>query len=347
MSPARRSCAIGSATVVVAVAVWACPVVAALPLPRPRPEGMGSAPVVSPTEPAAVEASDLGLSIPDDRFAAAFGLFGDVRPEQRDEAASGEGTAPVETVALPPRSMVDQRPELVAPSFEPASAYAAVEAEEVAPPIPPLRAEATPLPTPRDAAAALAQMVPLPRHRPAHVPAVEPAKPEAHPAPGAIRVAGLGPAAVPGLEPEPPAVAVVERPMVGEPRRIPKEALPYLALIRREAAANKVPLWLAIGVGWVESKYQPNLRGSHGVVGLMQVMPSTARFQGYRGPTEGLIDPETNIVWGLRELGWAHQQARGDACLTIAKYKGGVATRSISASAADYCRRAKQVTGVM
>lgn len=177
--------------------------------------------------------------------------------------------------------------------------------------------------------------VPLPRRRPS-VPTV------------ASQVAALDAAAAVGapekLAEAPPILA--EDGVLGPPKKIPKEALPYLRLIEREAAKNKVPLWLAIGVGWVESKYDPKLRGSHTVLGIMQVMPSTARFQGYKGTTEGLLDPETNIVWGMKELGWDYAAAKGDACLAIAKYKGGIMTKRISAAAADYCRRAKIVTGM-
>lgn len=178
--------------------------------------------------------------------------------------------------------------------------------------------------------------VPLPRRRPS-VPTV------------ASQVAALDAAAAVGapahLAEAPPILA--EDGILGPPKKIPKEALPFLRLIEREAARNKVPLWLAIGVGWVESKYDPRLRGSHTVLGIMQVMPSTARFQGYKGATDGLLDPETNIVWGMKELGWDYAAAKGNPCLAIAKYKGGIATKSISAAAADYCRRAKAVTGML
>lgn len=179
--------------------------------------------------------------------------------------------------------------------------------------------------------------------------------PKRRPEPPAAQVASLGAAASTPVpeEFERPASSEEGGPrrdaaeaIAGEPKRIPKEALPYLSILRREAAANKVPLWLAIGVGWVESKYNPGLRGSHGVVGIMQVMPSTARYQGYRGPTEKLLEPETNIVWGMRELGWTWEKAKGDPCFAIAKYKGGIMTSRISAAAFDYCRKAKQVTGM-
>ena len=179
--------------------------------------------------------------------------------------------------------------------------------------------------------------VPVPRRRPVDGGADTAAEP-------ALRLASLEPEPLRGAKPE--AAPIAAEGVFGEPKKIPEAAKPYMALLRREAAANKVPLWLAVGVGWVESKYQPSLRGTHGVVGLMQVMPSTARYQGYRGPTEKLLDPETNIVWGMRELGWTWKEAKGDACLAIAKYKGGIRTRRISPAAADYCRKAKTITGM-
>jgi soluble lytic murein transglycosylase-like protein len=179
--------------------------------------------------------------------------------------------------------------------------------------------------------------VPLPRRRPVDGGAEGAAEPT-------LRLASLEPE--PLRAPAPEAAPIAAEGVFGEPKKIPEAAKPYMALIRREAAANKVPLWLAVGVGWVESKYQPSLRGTHGVVGLMQVMPSTARYQGYKGPTEKLLDPETNIVWGMRELGWTWKEAKGDACLAIAKYKGGIRTRRISPAAADYCRKAKTITGM-
>lgn len=134
--------------------------------------------------------------------------------------------------------------------------------------------------------------------------------------------------------------------LVGEPRKVPKEALPHMAILRREAMLNRVPLWLAVGVGWVESKYNPTLRGSHGVVGIMQVMPSTARHQGYKGPVEKLLEPETNIVWGLRELGMAYASAKGDPCLAIAKYQGGITRTTVPKYSREYCARAKAATGM-
>ncbi len=285
---------------------------------------------------------------PGDPVDAAFGLF----PKTRHEAASA-GASAVPQAPPPPPTMSEVEPGVVeaarperAPVVPLVSAFAPLE-----PPSPGFDKVLEGSPGPATVTLAPVDLTPapvavgprvfsgpLPRRRPA------PPKTEV---PYEVASLSQAEAVAVGAARIDPAPIAAEGIAFGEPRKIPKEALPYLAILRREAAANKVPLWLAIGVGWVESKYNPKLRGTHGVVGLMQVMPSTARFQGYRGPTEKLLDPETNIVWGLRELGWDWAKANGNPCLAIAKYKGGIATKGIPSAAADYCRRAKQVTGML
>ena len=285
---------------------------------------------------------------PPDPVAAAFDLFAAGRDASRTEdrpPTAGAPPPPAAVIADVEPGVVtvtragggaDDPPspvpvEMLAPAPVAAiGAGLAYAVPEVSTPVDRVRAEPGPaaagLPRPVD--------VPVPRRRPAV-------------GEGAMRLASPEPATPVEATVAPVAAApIAAEGVFGEPRKIPDAAKPYMAVIRREAAANKVPLWLAVGVGWVESKYQPSLRGTHGVVGLMQVMPSTARFQGYRGPTEKLLEPETNIVWGMRELGWTWKEARGDACLAIAKYKGGIRTRSISQAAKDYCARAKAVTGM-
>ena len=302
------------------------------------------------------------------RIDDAFTLLRPSLPESRDEAATRNGRVMPETVPTPPPVEAASAPPEVAPQVGGAAAVPAAPAvAPIAAVEPVLRADpisayATPQSRPGDAIeAALAKgpgspiSVPLPKRRPKPPVAAAPgeeASGEPEAAPTAPRVATLTPVA-PSSEPakaaataEPMGDAVGEGAALGEPKKIPKEALPYLAILRREAAAQKVPLWLAVGVGWVESKYNPKLRGTHGVVGIMQVMPSTARFQGYKGTTEQLLDPETNIIWGIRELAWDWQKANGNVCLTIAKYKGGIMTKTIPSAAASYCAAVKRVTGM-
>jgi len=280
--------------------------------------------------PASAVADEAVSKLVDARIARAWSA---VRGEF-DPTADDAPPAPLEAriLAAPPGGM----PETVEAAGDPAGGSA-----EVAPGVPAIGyapvSDGAVFPADRAfAGASRAIAVPMPRRRPS-VPTV------------ATQVAALDAAAGVGasarLAEAPPILA--EDGVFGPPRKVPKEALPYLHLIKREAARNKVPLWLAIGVGYVESKYDPKLRGSHTVVGIMQVMPSTARFQGYKGTNEQLFDPETNIVWGMRELGWTWAAAKGDPCLAVAKYKGGIMTKSISAAAWNYCTMAKKVTGML
>ncbi|MDR3496794.1 MAG: transglycosylase SLT domain-containing protein [Ancalomicrobiaceae bacterium] len=171
-----------------------------------------------------------------------------------------------------------------------------------------------------------------------------PLPPRKPPLPAPVRVASLTTGDLPSIQTKPSAIEAA--PILGEPRKMPNGAQPYLDLFRREARTHNIPLWLALGVAWVESKFEPKLRGTHTVVGMMQVMPQTAREMGYRGTVNQLFDPETNIVWGMHELSKDYQLARGDICLTIAKYKGGFRTNHINRGAANYCSQVKRVTGM-
>jgi len=169
--------------------------------------------------------------------------------------------------------------------------------------------------------------------------------PRAKPSLPKIRLASLtSPTELPDAETHERALDAA--PMLGEPRHIPEGATAYLDIFRREASLHKIPLWLALGVAWVESKFDPKLRGTHTVVGMMQVMPSTAREMGYRGTTNQLFNPETNIVWGMKELAKDYEIAKGDICLTIAKYKGGFRTTAVNKGAWNYCSQVKRITGM-
>ena len=66
----------------------------------------------------------------------------------------------------------------------------------------------------------------------------------------------------------------------------------YRRLIAKHARANGVPIKLAMAVVEVESNYRRNARGRAGEIGLMQIMPRTARGIGYRGKMSNLYNPE-------------------------------------------------------
>lgn len=76
----------------------------------------------------------------------------------------------------------------------------------------------------------------------------------------------------------------------------------------------------------VESDGNPDARGAAGEVGLMQVMPATARSVDPSVSTSDLWDPITNIDVGAHYL--ANQLARygGDVAKAVSAYNAGTAT---------------------
>ena len=112
---------------------------------------------------------------------------------------------------------------------------------------------------------------------------------------------------------------------------------PYAELIAKHANENGVPLELAHAVVFSESTYRSDARGAAGEIGLMQVRPSTARMMGFKGGSSDLFKPETNIAYGMKYLGKAHELADGDTCGTILRYNAGHgATRMNPISQAYY-----------
>jgi soluble lytic murein transglycosylase-like protein len=115
----------------------------------------------------------------------------------------------------------------------------------------------------------------------------------------------------------------------------------YTTLVSRYAAAYGVPVSLAHAVISVESNYRPNMRGSAGEIGLMQIKPATARMMGYTGNASGLFNPETNIKFGMKYLGMAHELSGGVTCGTILRYNAGHAAHRMNPVSAAYCSKVK------
>ncbi|MBA3516551.1 MAG: transglycosylase SLT domain-containing protein [Rhizobiales bacterium] len=116
----------------------------------------------------------------------------------------------------------------------------------------------------------------------------------------------------------------------------------YEGLIASYAEENGVPLPLAHAVVQLESGYNARARG-RGTVGLMQIKPATARGIGYRGSTDALYDPATNLRWGMKYLGGAYKLGGGETCATALRYQGGHRATRMSAASRRYCAELKRI----
>jgi len=97
----------------------------------------------------------------------------------------------------------------------------------------------------------------------------------------------------------------------------------YEAMVATHARANHVPEALVHRVIVRESKYQPQLVGQGGTIGLMQIKLATARGLGYTGTAEGLRDPNTNLAYGVKYLAGAYRAADGNHDLAIRYFAAG------------------------
>lgn len=111
----------------------------------------------------------------------------------------------------------------------------------------------------------------------------------------------------------------------------------YRALITKEAGQQGLAPAIAEAVMAVESGFNPNAIGGSGEIGLMQIMPSTARMLGFNGSNAELAVPETNIHYGVMYLAQAWRLAGGDLCTATMKYRAGHGETRFSYLSVDYC----------
>jgi len=143
-----------------------------------------------------------------------------------------------------------------------------------------------------------------------------------------------------------PVVRSVTKPAAVKRKRVSRlvrSTTKYNALIARHAARQGIPVKLAHAVVRVESNYNARARGRAGEIGLMQLLPATARGIGYRGKMRNLYDPNTNLIWGMKYLGKAYRRAGGNVCGTIMRYNAGLYAKRQTRQTARYCRRVKGI----
>jgi soluble lytic murein transglycosylase-like protein len=104
------------------------------------------------------------------------------------------------------------------------------------------------------------------------------------------------------------------------------------AAITMAAARHNVDPNLVRAVVKVESNFNPNAVSRKGAMGLMQLMPSTARELKVQNP----FDPQQNVDAGVRHLKQLLESYRGDVKLTLAAYNAGSGAVARSAGVPRY-----------
>jgi soluble lytic murein transglycosylase-like protein len=95
--------------------------------------------------------------------------------------------------------------------------------------------------------------------------------------------------------------------------------MPYAEIVAAAATANDLPPALLHAVIQTESHYNADARSAKGAMGLMQLMPGTAREMG----VIDALDPAANIQGGARYLKRLMVMFNNNISLAVAAYNAG------------------------
>lgn len=90
-------------------------------------------------------------------------------------------------------------------------------------------------------------------------------------------------------------------------------------VVVKAAAAKQVDPKLVHSIIQVESGYNPNAVSNKGAMGLMQLIPGTAKRFGVENP----FDPVQNVQGGVSYLKYLLDMFKGDVTLSLAAYNAG------------------------
>ncbi len=102
--------------------------------------------------------------------------------------------------------------------------------------------------------------------------------------------------------------------------------LKYRKVIASNARLNHVDPYLVAAIIYEESRFRSEARSQVGAVGLMQVMPDTAKWiaqkTGRQYNRETLSGPENNIAMGVWYYAWLRKKYKSEQ-LALAAYNSG------------------------
>lgn len=93
----------------------------------------------------------------------------------------------------------------------------------------------------------------------------------------------------------------------------------YISLVEQSANKYGIDPTLAKSVAKAESNFNPNVVSKAGAMGIMQLMPATAKGLGVTDP----FDPMQNIDGGIRYISYQLQRYNGDMDMALAAYNCG------------------------
>lgn len=100
---------------------------------------------------------------------------------------------------------------------------------------------------------------------------------------------------------------------------VPLQLNAFRDAINRAAIKYDVDPALVRAVIHAESAFRPRAKSKKGAIGLMQLMPGTAKDMG----VVDVLSPEQNIQGGVRYLAWLLERNGGNTLLATAAYNAG------------------------
>ena len=102
-------------------------------------------------------------------------------------------------------------------------------------------------------------------------------------------------------------------------RDYPEQRRRFHLLAEKAGSRHRINPDLIKAIIKVESGFDPEAVSAKGALGLMQLMPETARRWG----VSRIFDPEENIEAGVQHFKWLLQQFEGNLRLALAAYNAG------------------------